>query len=147
MRSLLNVMSKFSKWQVLEEIDADEVRTLEVYNKIDLLDNVEPHIQRNEQGEPARVWISAEQQLGIDLLLQAIAELLEEEIYVATVRLGQQQSRLRGKLFDLNAVQKETHTEQGDSLLELRVAKIELDRLLNHEGIRVADFFKQYQEH
>ncbi|HZJ94189.1 MAG TPA: ribosome rescue GTPase HflX [Thiopseudomonas sp.] len=133
--------------QVLEEIDADEVRTLEVYNKIDLLDNVEPHIQRNEQGEPARVWISAEQQLGIDLLLQAIAELLEEEIYVATVRLGQQQSRLRGKLFDLNAVQKETHTEQGDSLLELRVAKIELDRLLNHEGIRVADFFKQYQEH
>lgn len=133
--------------RVLEEIEAHEVRTLEVYNKIDLLDNVEPHIQRNEQGEPARVWISAEQQLGIDLLLQAIAELLEEEIYVATVRLGQQQSRLRGKLFDLNAVQKETHTEQGDSLLELRVAKIELDRLLNHEGIIVADFFEQYQEH
>jgi len=132
---------------VLEEIEAHEVRTLEVYNKIDLLDNVEPHIQRNEQGQPARVWISAEQQLGIDLLLQAIAELLEEEIYVATVRLGQQQSRLRGKLFDLNAVQKETHTEQGDSLLELRVAKIELDRLLNHEGIIVADFFEQYQEH
>ena len=133
--------------QVLEDIEADEVRTLEVYNKIDLLDNVEPHIQRNEQGEPARVWISAEQQLGIDLLLQAIAELLEDEIYVATVRLGQQQSRLRGKLFDLNAVQKETHTEQGDSLLELRVAKIELDRLLNHEGILVTDFFEQYQEH
>lgn len=132
---------------VLEDIDAEDVRMLEVYNKIDLLDNVEPHIQRNEQGEPIRVWISSERQLGIDLLLQAVAELLEEEIYVATVRLGQQQSRLRGKLFDLNAVQQETHTEEGDSLLQLRVAKIELDRLLNHEGILVADFFEQYTEH
>jgi len=131
---------------VLQEIEADDVPILEVYNKIDLMDNVEPHIQRNDQGMPVRVWISAYKQQGIELLQQAIAELLEEEIYVATVRLAQQQSRLRGKLFDLNAVQQETHTDDGASVLKLRVAKMELDKLLSREGITSADFFAQYAD-
>lgn len=132
---------------VLQEIDADNVPMLEVYNKIDLLDNVEPHIQRDEHGKPIRVWISAQKQQGIALLQQAIAELLEDEIYIATVRLDQQQSRLRGKLFDLNAVQQETHADDGASILELRVAKMELDQLLSHEGITTEDFFAQYTHH
>ena len=132
---------------VLQEIDADKVPMLEVYNKIDLLDNVDPHIQRDEHGKPIRVWISAQKQQGIALLQQAIAELLEEEIYIATVRLDQQQSRLRGKLFDLNAVQQETHADDGASILELRVAKVELDQLLSREGITAEDFFAQYTHH
>ena len=132
---------------VLQEIDADKVPMLEVYNKIDLLDNVDPHIQRDEHGKPIRVWISAQKQQGVALLQQAIAELLEEEIYIATVRLDQQQSRLRGKLFDLNAVQQETHADDGASILELRVAKVELDQLLSREGITAEDFFAQYTHH
>ena len=132
---------------VLQEIDADKVPMLEVYNKIDLLDNVDPHIQRDEHGKPIRVWISAQKQQGIALLQQAIAELLEEEIYIATVRLDQQQSRLRGKLFDLNAVQQETHADDGASILELRVAKMELDQLLSREGITAEEFFAQYTHH
>ena len=132
---------------VLQEIDADKVPMLEVYNKIDLLDNVDPHIQRDEHGKPIRVWISAQKQQGVALLQQAIAELLEEEIYIATVRLDQQQSRLRGKLFDLNAVQQETHADDGASILELRVAKMELDQLLSREGITAEEFFAQYTHH
>ena len=129
---------------VLQEIDAGDVPMLEVYNKIDLLDNVDPHIQRDEHGKPVRVWISAQKQQGIALLQQAIAELLEDEIYSVTVRLSQQQSRLRGKLFDLNAVQQETHADDGTSILKLRVAKMELDQLLSHEGITTDDFLAQY---
>lgn len=129
---------------VLQEIDASDVPMLEIYNKIDLLDNVDPHIQRDEHGKPVRVWISAQKQQGIALLQQAIAELLEDEIYIATVRLCQQHSRLRGKLFDLNAVQQETHADDGASILELRVAKMELDQLLSREGITTEDFFAQY---
>lgn len=132
---------------VLQEIDADKVPMLEVYNKIDLLDNVDPHIQRDGHGKPIRVWISAQKQQGVALLQQAIAELLEEEIYIATVRLDQQQSRLRGKLFDLNAVQQETHADDGASILELRVAKMELDQLLSREGITAEEFFAQYTHH
>ncbi|HZJ93086.1 MAG TPA: ribosome rescue GTPase HflX [Thiopseudomonas sp.] len=133
--------------KVLQEIEANDVPMLEVYNKIDLLDHVDPHIQRDEQGKPVRVWLSAQEQQGIELLQQAIAELLEDEIYIATVRLSQQHSRLRGKLFDLNAVQQETHTEDGASVLTLRVAKMELDQLLSHEGLSADEFFAQYTHH
>ena len=129
---------------VLKEIEADDVPMLEVYNKIDLLDHVDPHIQRNAEGKPVRVWLSAQSKQGIELLQQAIAELLEDEIYIATVRLTQQDSRLRGKLFDLNAVQQETHADDGASILALRVAKVELDKLLSREGMSAADFFAQY---
>ena len=129
---------------VLQDIDASDVPMLEVYNKIDLLENVDAHIQRDEQGKPVRVWISAQQEQGIALLQQAIAELLEDEIYIATVRLTQQDSRLRGKLFDLNAVQQETHADDGASILALRVEKVELDKLLSREGMSAADFFAQY---
>lgn len=72
---------------------------------------------------------------------------MEEEIYVATVRLTQEHSRLRGKLFDLNAVQQETHAEDGASVLKLRVAKIEMDKLLSREGVTPSDFFAQFTEH
>ncbi|WP_407651347.1 ribosome rescue GTPase HflX [Denitrificimonas halotolerans] len=133
-------------YQVLDEIDASSVRTLEVYNKVDLLDNVEPHIQRDEQGKPVRVWVSAYKEQGIELLQQAIAELLEEQIYIATVRLTQQQGRLRGKLFDLNAVEQETHADDGASILEIRIAKTELDKLLSDEGIMPADFLRNYSK-
>ena len=64
---------------VLEEIDADEVPRLQIYNKIDLLENVEPGIQRDEQGKPARVWVSAINGEGLELINQAISELLRED--------------------------------------------------------------------
>src|SRR5690606_14333069 len=61
---------------VLGEIGAEEVPLLEVYNKVDLMEGIEPQIQRDADGVPRRVWVSAQQGLGLDLLRQAVAELL-----------------------------------------------------------------------
>ena len=44
---------------VLGEIGAQDLPILEVYNKLDLLEGVEPQIQRDENGKPQRVWLSA----------------------------------------------------------------------------------------
>jgi GTP-binding protein HflX (EC 3.1.5.-) len=46
--------------QVLEDIKANEVRQLEVFNKIDLLTDIQPRIERDDVGNPVRVWLSAE---------------------------------------------------------------------------------------
>ena len=73
---------------VLKEIDADEVPRLQVYNKIDLLDSVEPKIQRDDQGKPVRVWVSAMQGEGMELILQAVAELLGEDLVQGTLTAG-----------------------------------------------------------
>ena len=45
---------------VLGEIDATDIPMLTVYNKIDLLDEApENRIDRDENGKPERVWVSA----------------------------------------------------------------------------------------
>lgn len=129
---------------VLAEIGADQLPQLEVCNKIDLLSDVGPHIQRDAAGKPVRVWVSAAQGLGLDLVRQAIAELLGEDLFCGTLRLPQQAGRLRAQLFANGAVQHEAHDEQGACLLEVRLPRVELNRLLSREGLVPADFIEQH---
>jgi len=129
---------------VLGEIGANELPMLEVYNKVDLMEGMEPQIQRDADGKPQRVWVSARDGLGLDLVRQAIAELLGNDLFVGTLRLPQRLGRLRAQFFELSAVQRETHDEEGGSLLEVRLPRIELNRLISREGLRVDEFIEQH---
>ncbi|AGA85282.1 GTPase HflX [Pseudomonas sp. SCT] len=129
---------------VLGEIGANELPMLEVYNKVDLMEGIEPQIQRDADGKPQRVWVSARDGLGLDLVRQAIAELLGNDLFVGTLRLPQRLGRLRAQFFELSAVQRETHDEEGGSLLEVRLPRIELNRLISREGLRVDEFIEQH---
>jgi len=129
---------------VLGEIGANELPMLEVYNKVDLMEGIEPQIQRDADGRPQRVWVSARDGLGLDLVRQAIAELLGNDLFVGTLRLPQQLGRLRAQFFELSAVQRETHDDEGGSLLEVRLPRIELNRLISREGLRVDEFIEQH---
>jgi GTPase len=67
--------------KVLQQIQAEKIPQLFVYNKIDLLcDPPLPHLERNRFGLPHRVWLSAQQKQGFDLLHQAITELLFTQV-------------------------------------------------------------------
>jgi len=129
---------------VLGEIGANELPMLEVYNKVDLMVGIEPQIQRDADGRPQRVWVSARDGLGLDLVRQAIAELLGNDLFVGTLRLPQRLGRLRAQFFELSAVQRETHDDEGGSLLEVRLPRIELNRLISREGLRVDEFIEQH---
>lgn len=59
--------------KVLDEIGASEIPRILIYNKIDQAD-YEPQVERNEQGVPARIFVSALQRTGLDGLRGAIAE-------------------------------------------------------------------------
>ncbi|WP_223670882.1 ribosome rescue GTPase HflX [Kangiella shandongensis] len=115
--------------EVLTDIGADEIRTLEVYNKIDMIDGAEPRIDRDGDGLPIRVWTSAVENKGIDLLLQAIEELAEEKQFQATLRLPPQEGRLRGLLYELQAVENEDSDGDGDMILEVRLDESDWIRL------------------
>ncbi|MDG9925577.1 MULTISPECIES: ribosome rescue GTPase HflX [unclassified Pseudomonas] len=129
---------------VLGEIGANELPMLEVYNKIDLVEGVEPQIQRDGDGKPERVWLSARDGKGLELLRQAVAELLGEDLFVGTLRLPQRLGRLRAQFFALNAVQSEAHDEAGDTLLAIRLPRAELNRLVSREGLKPQDFLAQH---
>ncbi|MGL4318848.1 MAG: ribosome rescue GTPase HflX [Pseudomonas sp.] len=129
---------------VLGEIGANELPMLEVYNKIDLLEGVEPQIQRDGDGKPVRVWLSARDGKGLELLRQAVAELLGEDLFVGTLRLPQRLGRLRAGFFALNAVQGEEHDEEGAILLAIRLPRVELNRLVSREGMQPQEFLAQH---
>ena len=99
--------------QVLKEIGADTNQQLEVFNKIDLLDGFVPRIDRNEQGKPTRVWLSAQTGAGMELLLQALAEIFSATKVKKLCHLLPSQGGVRAKLFSVANILQEDFTEQG----------------------------------
>jgi GTP-binding protein HflX len=118
---------------VLDEIGAGQHPVLEVYNKIDLLESA-PRIDRDEAGVPVRVWISAGQRLGLDLVAEALAERLGGDMLAEAVELRPDQSRLRAALYELGAVEEEQFADDGSATLQLRLPRADWDRLLAREG-------------
>lgn len=121
--------------EVLAEIHAEQLPTLMVFNKIDLLDGMKPRIERDSRNKPVAVWLSAKSGAGCDLLLEAISELLAEDVVQDTFQLSPAQGRLRASLYESGAVLTETTTDCGDALLEVRIPRNELRRLLKIEGL------------
>lgn len=119
---------------VLDELGADEVPVLKVYNKIDLLGQ-EPGIGYDPLGEPAEVWLSASTGAGLDLLLQALAERLGSERVQGVVRLPPEQGRLRARFYALGRVLNEEVSEQGETVLAVDLPRRDLDRLYRREGL------------
>lgn len=91
---------------VLEEIEANELPQLLVFNKVDLLEDHPPRIDRDENNRPTAVWLSAQESSGIDMLLQAVSELLTDNIFQGTVQLSPKMGSLRSHLYRHNADRK-----------------------------------------
>lgn len=117
--------------QVLKQIGADEIPVLRVYNKIDLLPNCEPRIDRNANGAIDRVWVSAVTGEGIAILYQAILEFLYEEIIEKEVCLTVEQGQLRAILYQRNAVLAERVDDHGNYWLSVRLHKVDFEKLFH----------------
>ena len=120
---------------VLEEIGAEDVPVLKVFNKIDALPTGEARIDRDADGVPYRVWLSARDGVGIDLLQQAIAELLGQDVINETLYLPTECGRLRAMLFEQGAVRSESFDDAGRSVLEVRLPKKDYLQILARAGM------------
>ncbi len=123
--------------KVLAEIGAKSVPQLLVFNKIDLLPDVEPHIQRDEKGKPLKVWMSAKTGAGADLLLSAMSELLAGSMAIETLRLSPQRAKLRSQLYESGFIEEEHIDEAGFYELRVKLPRLELDRILVHSGTEI----------
>ncbi len=124
--------------EVLKEIKADEIPQLIVYNKIDLLDGFKPKIERDENDHPVAVWVSAQENLGMELLFEAIVDALANDIVHTRVILKPQLGRLRARLFKSNAVLDETFLNDGSCELEIRIPLADLNRILAAESMNTS---------
>ncbi|GAB6139836.1 GTPase HflX [Methylosoma difficile] len=117
--------------KVLTDINADKIRQIEVFNKIDLLDNIKPHIDRDDQGNPIRVWLSAATGAGLELLLQALAEVFTNNKVRKRCHLTASQGDIRGKLFSCTKIIDEHIDDQGGCQLDIEIDVKHLGLLKN----------------
>ena len=117
--------------EVLEEIGAEKLPRLTVYNKIDSLEieNVLPRVDRDSNNLPARVWVSVEERLGLPLLQGAIGELLSGGMVHCCVVLSPKKARLRAWLYNEEAVVREQISNVGDYRLELKISRIKFETI------------------
>jgi len=64
---------------VLNEIEANEVPQIIVYNKVDMLPDTPTRVDRDEQGRVWRVWVSAKTGAGIDELRKVLHEVCYQQ--------------------------------------------------------------------
>lgn len=110
---------------VLEEIKADKVPALLVYNKIDLLENVSPHIEYDDENKPVAVYLSAHSGEGLELLLEAIKVRLKNEILSFTLTLLPQEGKIRHALYQLDSIRHEQISDEGEFILNVQIDKVE----------------------
>ena len=121
--------------QVLAEIGAAEIPQIEVYNKIDLAEHLQPGIERGPEGSVKRVLVSAQSGEGLNLLLQAVSESCVPSTVRQHLWLPPSAGRLRAQLHELGAVLGERQTADGTWMLELDIPRPSLERLCRSEGI------------
>ena len=125
---------------VLEEIEANELPQLLVYNKVDMLPDAAPRLERDESGRPRAVWVSALTGEGLALLLQVIGEFLLPGIAQHQLELPPSAGRLRSLFYQMKAIQSEQITEHGSLLLAIRMPQSDWNRLLKQEGEDLSAF-------
>lgn len=114
---------------VLSEIGAEDIVQLQVFNKLDLLEQP-PRLERNADGLPVRVWLSAATGAGTELLLQAIAELVGKDMVCEDLDISPQDGSLRAALYRMGAVEAENYGDDGVSHLSVRLPRADWNRLM-----------------
>jgi len=123
--------------EVLAQIGATERPVIQVYNKTDIL-GVPPRVDRAEDGDPARVWLSATTGQGIDILLDVITDALHSDIVSGTVRLGVSQARLRALLYERATVVDERVMNDGSWELDVEIDRRRYQDLRRQEDLQIS---------
>lgn len=118
---------------VLKQIGAGEIAQIEVYNKVDLLDGIEPRVERGDDGLVKRIWLSAKDGAGTDLLMEAVAEFFHQGHVRHILQLRPEDGRLRSRIYQVANVLSEDILEHGGWELEIELPRHEYERLVSRE--------------
>ncbi|MCD7097042.1 ribosome rescue GTPase HflX [Stenotrophomonas sp. MMGLT7] len=118
--------------EVLQAVGAGDIPQLLVFNKIDRIDGAEPRHDAQDgipdESRRERVWISARDGRGLDLLEQVLGRRLGLQRVRGSLRLPSSAGRLRSRLHRLDVVQGEQADEDG-WLLQVDLPLMEAQRL------------------
>jgi len=108
--------------KVLSDIGALNVPILEVYNKIDMLDDVKSSVSKDCLGQITGVFASAKCSLGLGLITDAIAARLTQDLISGDIVLAADQGKIRANLYAIGAIDKEINDDDGRFILTVSIA-------------------------
>jgi GTP-binding protein HflX len=114
---------------VLTSIGGNTVPQILVYNKIDLHPEMAAGMDHNAVEKLTRVWLSAHTGGGISELHTAIKAVLGQNLVQRDLILKPEDGKLRAALYQLDAVLSEKIDEDGNCHLQVRLPKVELEKL------------------
>ncbi len=114
--------------EVLTTIGAQSVPRIEVMNKIDQIGAL-AKIERNPEGLPSRVWISARERQGLDLLAESVLSFVELPAHWGYLELEAGEGALRSALYRLGAVRSEQQNRSGTLEMLLCLTGVSWKRL------------------
>lgn len=114
--------------KVLFEVGAGEVPQLMIYNKIDL-PGFSPRTDRDEQGSAWRVWVSALDHAGFDLLMEELRTRFCEQTSTYELVLNADEGQIRAFLLDEGVIETEDFANNGEMHLKLSLSPALLKRL------------------
>ena len=134
--------------EVLAEVGAGDLPQLLVFNKIDRIEGAvprhDPAVHPTDDGTVVdhgldevareRVWLSARDGLGLDLLRDALVARLGLRRVLGRVRLPARAGALRARLFAREAVRAETHEDDGGWTLDVDLARADAEKLAAGPG-------------
>jgi len=123
---------------VLEEIGAQDIPQILVYNKIDRLHSA-ARVDRNADGRTTAVWISAAHRQGLDLLMRALFERLARFTRRARLRVPPSAGALRSRLYAAHAVRGERSEPDGSIELAVELPDLELLELARTAGVQILE--------
>ena len=120
---------------VLAEINADKIKQIVVYNKIDLLNNIEAKINFDADNSADKVWISVHNNQGINLLIDAIVNNLSQNIVNKQLLLKPNQASIRAKLYQWQCITAEKFDSEGNFVLDISIRQSKLNSLKKHYSL------------
>jgi GTP-binding protein HflX len=129
--------------EVLRGIGAGEIRELLAFNKIDLIEGLPAaetaRVAAGADGIPARAWVSAVTDAGLDGLRQAIAQAVRPNQVRRTLHLAMPAAAVRSDLYRRNAVRAERQLDDGSWEIEVELDAAEIAKLLGADGVNLVD--------
>ncbi len=119
---------------VLGQVDALQTPQLLVYNKVDLLEGQQPRVETDDNGKVLRVWVSAAQGAGMDLLMASIADIFSRERIIKTLKIPAESGQWRSMLFEQVQILDESYNDAGEWLVNIETTARQFDKLLKEPG-------------
>ena len=124
--------------KVLDEIGADEVPQIKIYNKIDLVEDEKARLEKDSEGHVHSAWLSARTGYGIPLLIEAIQEFFHLEHKILDLQLNPADGRLHALMHQSAQVLSDEQLETGGWKIRVKMQSRVYQQLKKHD----ADFLR-----